>query len=339
MKQTLLLVGNSDPVQIGAHLLHAGKELGVETTFCNMADAYVGPLWKNRVNWWLRGRLPTRLREFSAQVLQTCRDVRPTFLLSTGIAPIEETTLKEIGEMHVTRLNYLTDDPWNPVHRASWYFRAVLQYDYVFSPRRVTLSDLRGLGCLSACYLPFAYAPEIHFPEPPANEAERADLETDVVFAGGADRDRVPYMQALLQAGFKVALYGGYWERYPQTARVARGHIDPVTLRRAVSAAKVSLCLVRRANRDGHVMRTFELPAMGACMLTEDTIEHREIFGDDGEAVVYFNTRDEMVNKLRWLLTHDDERRRLAGAAHRIITKSPNTYHDRLAAMLERAST
>ena len=167
---------------------------------------------------------------------------------------------------------------------------------------------------------------------------ERKRFASDVLFAGGADRDRVPYMGALIRAGFNVALYGGFWERYPQTAGFTRGHADPQMLRRAVSAAKVSLCLVRRANRDGNVMRSFELPAMGACMLTEDTEEHHEIFGDDGEAVAFFRTREEMVEKLRWLLAHDDVRRRLKEAAHRLVTTGRNSYGDRLQTMLQQAS-
>jgi hypothetical protein len=187
---------------------------------------------------------------------------------------------------------------------------------------------------MSACYLPFAYAPESHFPEKPTN-GEYARLQSDIIFAGGADRDRVPYMETLIQAGFGVALYGGYWERYAQTAPAGRGQADAATLRKAVSAAKVSLCLVRRANRDGNVMRSFELPAMAACMLAEDTEEHREIFGNDGEAVAFFRTRDEMVEKFRWLLAHEEVRRRLRETAYRIITTGRNTYRDRLEAMLQ----
>jgi len=338
MKQTLLLVGNPDPIQVGAHLSAAAESLGIHPVVCDVSEAYDGPLWRNRVNWWLRGRLPTRLQAFSAKVLEMCQEVRPTWLLATGIAPLEEAALKEIGKLQVRRLNYLTYDPWNPAHRASWFLQAVSQYDYVFSPRRATLSDLRAHGCLSACYLPFAYAPELHFPETTANDTERARLASDIVFAGGADRDRVPYMQALIHAGFDVALYGGYWERYPQTAGSSRGHADAQTLRKVVGAAKVALCLVRRANRDGNVMRSFELPAMGACMLTEDTVKHREIFGNDGEVVTFFSTREEMVEKLRWLLTHDDERLRLKEAAHRMITRGHHTYRDRLEAMLERVA-
>ena len=334
MKQTLLLVGNPDPVHVGSHFLHAAEALGIETVVCDLTEAYDGPVWRNRINWWVHGRRPTRLQAFSAKVFEACRDQRPTWLLATGIAPVEEAALKEIGELNVLRLNYLTDDPWNPAHRAPWFLRAAPHYDYIFSPRRATLGDLRRLGCMSACYLPFAYAPELHFPEAPAN-GERVRLASDIVFAGGADRDRVPYMEALIQGGFGVALYGGYWERYAQTAPAARGQADAATLRKAVSAAKVSLCLVRRANRDGNVMRSFELPAMGACLLAEDTEEHREIFGDDGEAVAFFRTREEMVEKLRWLLAHEDARRRLRDAAHRIITTGRNTYRDRLEAMLQ----
>jgi hypothetical protein len=117
MKQTLLLVGNPDPIQVGAHLSAAAESLGIHPVVCDVSEAYDGPLWRNRVNWWLRGRLPTRLQAFSAKVLEMCQEVRPTWLLATGIAPLEEAALKEIGKLQVRRLNYLTDDPWNPAHR------------------------------------------------------------------------------------------------------------------------------------------------------------------------------------------------------------------------------
>src|ERR1035437_2092737 len=147
MKQTLVLVGNPDPTHIGAHLNHAAAALGIETVVCDVTEAYDGPVGRNGVNGGMRGRLPTRLQPFSAKVLEACRDARPTWLLTTGIAPVEENALKEIGKLQIRRLNYQTDDPWNPAHRAPWFLSAVPQYDYVFSPRRATLGDLRRLGC------------------------------------------------------------------------------------------------------------------------------------------------------------------------------------------------
>ena len=70
-------------------------------------------------------------------------------------------------------------------------------------------------------------------------------------------------------------------------------------------------------------------------MLTEDTAEHRELFGPDGEAVVYFRSIPDMVQRAKWLLQHETERRRLAATAHARITQGRNTYAHRLQAMLE----
>ena len=328
-------MGNSGIVHVGAHLLNGAKQLGLRSQLYDVNDAFDAPWWLNKFNWKFRGRRPTRLKKFSQQIVQACRELQPRWLISTGLAPIEAQALKEIGAVGVIRINYLTDDTWNPAHRAPWFMEALPLYNHVFSPRRANLEDLRKIGCPNVSYLPFAYAPEIHFPAPPATPEERAQFDADVVFAGGADRDRVPYIAALIRAGFKVGLYGSYWERFKETRKYTRGQADPQTLRKAISGAKVALCLVRRANRDGHVMRTFEVPAIGTCMLTEDTEEHREIFGEEGKAVLYFRTIDEMVEKLRWLLEHDEEKSRLARAAHYLIVNSKNTYKDRLITIYE----
>ena len=105
-------------------------------------------------------------------------------------------------------------------------------------------------------------------------------------------------------------------------------------MRKAVAAAKVCLCLARRANRDGHAMRSFELPAMRACMLVEDSAEHRAIFGAEREAVLYFNSTNQMVGKARELCANSELRKALAFAAHQKITRAQNTYADRLGTIL-----
>jgi spore maturation protein CgeB len=335
--ERVLLVGIRGDTHVGAHLDRAAGALGLDVTFCDSDEAYASPAWRLKLNWWLRGHRPPRLREFSDHVVRTCRQLRPSWMLATGLAPLDRRALGAIAKLGVRRLNFLTDDPWNPAHRAPWFMHALPLYDHVFSPRRANLDDLRRIGCPGVSYLPFAYAPEVHYADPPASSEERVRFGSDVVFAGAADRDRVPYISALARAGFKVGLYGKYWRRFPQTWNLGRGQADPPTLRKAIGGASVALCLVRRANRDGHSMRSFEVPAIGACMLAEETPEHREIFGPDREAVAYFGTIDEMVDALRWLVEHGEERRRLGRAAHRLICQGRHTYKDRLAAMLSQA--
>ena len=82
-------------------------------------------------------------------------------------------------------------------------------------------------------------------------------------------------------------------------------------MRRLHAEIPISVCLVRRANRDGHVMRTFEAPAMGACLAMEDTEEHRAIFGEDGDNVVYFSDPKSLVLACRRLLEKPALRRQL----------------------------
>src|SRR5262249_30486650 len=119
------------------------------------------------------------------------------------------------------------------------------------------------------------------------------------------------------------------------TRAAAYGHADTAVLRQVTAAAKITLVLVRRANRDGHVMRTFEAAACRTCMLVEDTPEHRSFFGAEGECVAYFDTIQQMVGQAQTLLCDEGLRRRLAGAAYqRIVVEGRHTYVDRLRTML-----
>ena len=334
----LLIVGHTEPNHIGRHLVRAAAALGVDAEICDAAQAYAGPWWRRKAEWWIRGRRPARLAEFGAYVLRAAQRFKPTCLLTTGIAPIGADTLAAVGELGIVRANFLTDDPWNEAQRAPWFMRGLSEYDHVFSPRTANVAQLRGLGGPAVHYLPFAYDPSVHFVEPPP-AGDRARYDADVMFAGGADADRVAAIAPLLGAGLRVALYGGYWDRFPSTAPYARGFLDAVALRHATAGAKVCLCLVRRANRDGHSMRTFEIAAMGGCMLLEDTDDHRALFGHDRdgherESAIFFSNPETAAVEAVRLAEDADLRRRLCRQSHDIVTAGGHTYADRLKAVL-----
>jgi glycosyltransferase involved in cell wall biosynthesis len=331
--ESILIAGNSGGTNVGQGFFNAAEKLGLSPLFFDYELAYKAPYWLKQFNWRIRGKYPSKLKQFGEELVQTGCRIRPRWLLTTGIAPVSDGVLQQIGAMGIQRFNFLTDDPWNPAHSASWFFKALMHYDTVFSPRQSIVDDLVNLGCRRVEYLPFAYDPDLFYPERSSSGKLQQGI-ADVVFVGGADSDRIPYLQALIHAGMKVDLYGAYWDRYPETKGYAYGQADMQTQRAVIGCAKIALCLVRRANRDGHCMRTFEVPAVGACMLTENTPEHREILGADGESVVYFSTIEEMVEKACWLLEHDTERQRLAVSVHQRITQGTNTYCDRLKTML-----
>lgn len=336
MTQRLLIVGNAGGTHVGASLLRAARRAGLVAELLDASAAFGGPAWRRRLSWHLLGHRPPRLAAYGRDLLAAARRLSATVLLSTGQCPVGAAVLRALGTMGVARLHYSTDDPWNPTARGDWFLRTLPLYDRVFTTRRANLADLTALGCTAPQYLPFAYDEALFHPEPVA-AARRAALATPVLFVGGADADRLPLVLALAGAGIGVALYGGYWERDARTRPLTRGHADPATLRQATLAADVNLCLVRRANRDGHVMRSYEIPAIGGCMLVEDTAEHRVLFGDDGECVRYFRDAADLPARARELLADPQQRARLAQAAHERITRRGNTYRERLTTMLAAA--
>lgn len=331
----LLLLANPGIEHVGSHFRQAAAELRIDTIFVDSREAFKGSFLMQKVDWWLRGHRPGKLDEMSSRVTRLCREQRPDLLVTTGFAPLDSNALQAIGEMGIGRVNFLTDDPWNRAQASPWFVKALNRYDYVFSPRMANIADLRAAGCRNVEYLPFAFAPHVHFRES-IGETERRDLASDIIFAGGGDADRAPYISALREAGLQIALYGEYWDRFPGTRNLSRGLIDLGGLRKAMAASKLALCLVRRQNRDGHCMRSFEVPAFGACPLVERTPEHEELFGADGRAAVaYFDDIDQMVATARRLLADEPERLRLANAAHALITGHDHAYSHRLLRIVE----
>lgn len=321
-------MGATGASHIGGSLQRAASTSGIKHQLCDVANAWRHGTVTQKILW-VTARRPVALNAFSEHVADACGSFRPQFVITTGIAPVNSIALDECRKAGAMLCNFSTDDPFNPKHRTRWFLQALKQYDCVFSPRMSNIDELRQHGCRDVRYMPFGYDPDLFYPtewpSPP---------DYDLFFAGTAEAERVPYLAAAAKAGLKVLLHGSYWHRYAATAAFTLGQADLETLRQGIARSKVALCLVRHENRDGHSMRTFELPPVGTCMLVEDTSEHRMIFGKDDEHVVFFRSPSEMVAKARELVADLAERLRLRTAVQKLIVDNRNTYTDRLNAML-----
>jgi spore maturation protein CgeB len=273
---------------------------------------------------------------FAARVLETCAAAHSSFVLTTGCAPLDGSHIEAIRSLGARIVNYSTDDPWNPALQAPWFLSTLPSYDAVFTPRRANMEDFRRCGVRTVRYLPFAYDREVHQPWP---EPASAGAPSDVLFVGGCDYDRLPLITALIKAELNLALFGAYWDRQVVTRPHWRGLVDQDTIRAASAAARICLCLVRRANRDGHVMRSFEAAAIGGCILAEDTADHRELFGHDDHAVRYFKTVDDLVQQARALVADAAARLRLSTRLRERMIGGDHTYASRLATMLKLSDT
>jgi hypothetical protein len=330
-RMRILIVGNPEKHHVGSHFCAAAESTGWECKIADVRRAKSRNIWVNRFFDRLVRRRPAYLGAFNREVKLMVERMRPDLLLSTGVAPLTADTLRQIRSQGVRTINFLTDDPWNPRNGAGFFWDAMREYDLIASPRLANLEDLRDHGCRRVEYLPFGYNPELHFIEETATPEEERRYGCEVAILGGADEDRVPLARALAAAGLDLALYGGYWERYADLRKYWRGFVHDRELRLAVRLATCQVCMGRKANRDGHAMRSIEFPAMGACLVTEDTQEHRELFGSDGEATLYWDTPQTMIERVRQIVADKDGRNRMARNLHRRMTEHQrHSYHARL---------
>jgi spore maturation protein CgeB len=331
----VLIVGIDQAGSVGTHLFQAALSRDQRVRLLCSEQGYSPSRLLRSVGLRLFGGLPSRGGRFNAAIRTLLARERPDVLLTTGASAVFGETLVDARRLGVTSINYSTDDPWSVRHASRWYFRALKQYDAVATPRADTIPDFHRLGVGRVARVPFGYCPKAHAPA----EGIVEDLFAgDVFFAGGCDRDRLRFFREIVKAGLRPILYGAYWDRHADLRRFHRGFASLGEMATLHARTPVSVCLVRRSNRDDHVMRTYEAASMGACLAMEDTPAHRKLFGADEERVIYFRDPESLVTACQRLLGDLSLRQRLRVAARQVVVNGRNTYADRLDQMLALAT-
>jgi spore maturation protein CgeB len=307
----------------------AAQDIGLESVAIDTARAYEGPVVLRKLAWHMADRRPLRMRQFSQDLSLAFGDRLPDVVLTLGQAPVNGDAISVLQQAGIICANFSTDDPFNKVVGAGWHLEDLKRYNHIFTPRRANFDQLTKLGSARVHYLPFGYDP--HLFQPVREEKQTLELKApQVLFVGGADADRAAFFAEFIDNGPPPTLVGGYWDRYDHTRHLTLGMQEAAAIQALTASAGVNICLVRRANRDGHVMRSFEIPAVGGFLMAEDTIEHREIFGHEGERVMYFASAHEAAVKSARMLKQPAERKRMSAALQQYVTASGHTYADRL---------
>lgn len=320
-------------------LSYVGRECGFQHEWLDEAEFSPAKfaIYFDKVFRRFSGRRPLGYWKLNRRFMNVALAFRPDVVLITCGKLLSPATIRSVKETTGALLvNYATDDPFNGAVNTPMFKKGIPYYNVYACTKKAIIDDVREAGCANAVYLPFAYKPEIHFPERAQNSEERKRYSSDIVFIGGCDRDRLPHIAGMLRAmpDLRLHLYGGFWNRHPAFRKYYRGFALGREFRLAVGGAKIVLNLVRRANRDDHVMRTFEIPACGGFMLADRTEEQCSFLAEDKEAS-YFTSTDEMIDRIRYYLVHDSERRQIAEAGYHRITSGRNTYGDRLKTIIE----
>lgn len=326
----ILLIGTGNYYHIGTFFRSAIESLGHECIFIDEAEYFRLNTFVEKIIYRLRRKRPLNFTKFNHDILTTCQ-AQPEVVLVVKGAYISPDTLRKVRESNPAIIvNYATDDPFNNAVSTPAMIKSIPYYDLYLSTKKQIIPDLQKAGARAVEFIPFGYEPSLHYPEEPASDWEYQKYFCDVGFIGGADQDRVQLFEKVISNRQHVLhLYGAGWHKQPRFKAFDYGIALGRGYRLAINTARVSLGLVRRRNRDGHSMRSFEIPACGGFMLAERTEEHLELFREDIEAA-YFSSTEELLDKLNYYLSHESARQKISKAGMKKVASIPCTYQDRM---------
>jgi hypothetical protein len=250
--------------------------------------------------------------------------------------------LKQVRADTRAFLVHYTPDPMNAPGFSNLVFRkAIPQYDvcitnkgrdvdaYMQSGAKRTLVSIRG------------YDPRINRPMV-LSSTDTKKYGCDVFFAGHRLEERARSLAHLVgRLDCRINLYGRKWEEGstgPVLGPLCRGWIGQEEYNMAMNAAKICLGFLSRHVGDTVTGRSVEIPASGSFMLAERTDDHLAWFEEDKEAA-YFESDDELVDKVRFYLAHDELRKKIARAGYEKVKRLGLTWRDILSRRIAEIET
>lgn len=285
-------------------------------------------LWGTRFDVWLLQRsLLHRIEHFKPDVV----------FIPLG-SSIWRSTLQTLKQRGLTLVQWcgLPAQTMLPRDRANLPY-----FDLIFQPANLE-SGLRAAGATGRiAYVPIGIDPEIHRPVA-LTEAERARYGSDVCFIGGLSnrfhQARRQMIEFAIVQGVDIKVWGGYREHFigSPILKVWQGQIWGEEQVKALCAAKIGLNF-HVDHQPGELdrglnVRAFELAACGTFQLLQRVPGVGEFF-EEGKEIVCFDTAEEMLDKIRHYLSHEEERRRIAEAARARVLRD-HTWERRVQKML-----
>jgi hypothetical protein len=238
-------------------------------------------------------------------------------------------------------INYCIDDPLGPRdgRRSSAYRKSVPHYDLCVVMRETNVAEARRYGAREVLRVFMTADEQAHAPLA-LSAAEREQWRSDVMFAGTWFPERGPFLLQLVAQGIPLTLYGNNWEKAPEWAQLKpfwRGsQLEGRDYVAAIQCARIALGLLSLGNRDLHTTRSTEIPAIGALLCAQRTSEHRALYVDREEALLWDDAA-ECAAACRWALQDEPLRARIAAAGHR-RTFTNGLYNETvLTTIIERA--
>lgn len=313
---------------------------------------------------WLKRQVQKRLQRGSTvdqindSVRRRAHEFRPDLVWAEKQEFLRVETIEELRKLGARTVHF-TPDPYFSLEwkRTRLMDDAMRAFDSLAYCKSYEREQYQALG-RPVVYMPLGYCDEVHRPLP----SDDAQWTCTVGFLGGWEPRRERHLHAVATAGINLKIWGGYWEflhdgkwtprrqiilrqlagkekfRIRFDEHLSRAHqggeVYADDYARALTGSGIGLGFLRKVCPDQHTTRTFEIPACGSMLLADRTEEHQGFF-EEGQEAEFFDSIDEMIEKLKFYTRNESARKRVADGGYQRCKQSGYTYMCRLSAALK----
>lgn len=261
-----------------------------------------------------RKRVPFLL-DYSLKRL--CKNFEPDLIFFVKAEKISWRTFRYLKKNSTAILvNFYPDNPfvfWNANSNANvLHSLPYLDYFLIWSEQLVPI--IQSAGARRTIYFPFAFDGDMFIGASKCTNNINL-YNSDVCFVGSWDASRQRSLEKLLEKmpDLNLAIWGNRWNENVSSSmllKYVKGEaVYGAEMIKIFRASKISLNFIRKQNLNAHNMRTFEIPASKAFMLTQYTDEQAKYLFQEGESIECFKNIDELVFKIKFFLKNEPLRR------------------------------
>lgn len=224
-------------------------------------------------------------------------------------------TLKKVKKLQpeVLIIGYSPDNMEERHNQTRWFIKGLKYYDWYITTKSYTVNWFKKMGVRKVLLVNNAYEETFHkqFNFTPEDKTK---LGGEVGFIGMWEKDRCESIKYLVDKGIPVRVWGGgkwkEYKNYNSLLKIEESGIFSEDYPKALSSFDISLCFLRKMNKDLQTTRTMEIPACGSLLMAERTSEHEALF-EDGKEAVFFDDNEDLLKKCQYYIDHPEERKQI----------------------------
>jgi spore maturation protein CgeB len=219
----------------------------------------------------------------------------------------------------------------------SRFFRNGLDiYDYLITTKSFEIEEyLNRVLKNKIIYLTQGYNSNIHYPRVDFNNKMES-----ITFIGLCEPYREMVLNKLVKNGFSIVLGGYGWSSFLKKNKEFKDKITFVgelvideDYAQIISHSKFALGLLSKKFPETHTTRTFEIPACGTCLITEENMEINTFFEDN--ECIKFRDLNQLLEKLIYYSIQKHELENISNLGLQRVKKDNRNYENQIRFVLE----